>query len=147
MGEISSRSHCFVRFHVRRRHTDGGSFTTDDTDGAGVPLSSTSTLCFVDMAGNEAPSRAPALIMSPHLRDLISFSRVIQALEKRQGCKPTTPHPYVPYRDASLTRLLQPFLSGINGARFALIATVSPHTSALDATRSTLRLARLATRL
>ena len=59
-------------------------------------------------------------------RDLLSFSRLLKQLEKcrhRRGSPMSTPFSF---RDVALTRLLQPFLIGIDGARFPLITTMSP---------------------
>lgn len=45
--------------------------------------------------------------------------------------------PHVPYRDSKLTQILQPSLAG--DARVAVIATMNPSPSAIEETKSTLK--------
>ena len=153
----SSQSHCFVRFHVRPRVStelldhqsslvDLGSAPCANVvlHNADVRRSSVATLCFVDTASSETTVHLPPLVVTRQwvlLTCLLSFSQLkhLEQCRRRQSSPMSAP---VSFRDVA--RLLQPFLSGIDGARFSLIATVSPHSSAVEASKSSLRVAHQA---
>ena len=102
LNERSSRSHCLVKLHIKRRSDDGGK---------GVRMS---TFLFVDLAGSERINRtgaegsAKAEAQSIN-SSLSALGRVIKALGAHAN-KGGNAH--VPYRDAALTMLLRDSFGG-----------------------------------
>ncbi|XP_077526588.1 kinesin-like protein KIF11 [Haemaphysalis longicornis] len=123
LNAASSRSHTVfsVTVHIRETTADG------------EELLKTGKLNLVDLAGSENIGRSGA--MDRRAREagninqsLLTLGRVITALVDKA--------PHVPYRESKLTRLLQDSLGG--RTKTSIIATISPGTSGLDETLSTL---------
>ena len=102
LNQRSSRSHCLVKLHIKRRSDDGAK---------GVRMS---TFLFVDLAGSERINRtgsegsAKAEAQSIN-SSLSALGRVIKALGAHAN-KGGNAH--VPYRDAALTMLLRDSFGG-----------------------------------
>ena len=135
----SSRSHAVLRLRV-------------ETDVRGVRFEA--TLCVVDLAGSEKPKRRKsgehsqngqrAWVSAPETRfhEGVGINKSLSALNhvlRQMGdrLKPS-------FRNATLTRLLQPTLQG--RAKLALICCVAPGTAQLEETRRTLQFGRRAAR-
>ncbi|OAG33524.1 hypothetical protein NEIG_02037 [Nematocida sp. ERTm5] len=117
MNRESSRSHAVLKLTIRLK---------------GVR----SSLVFVDLAGSERVSsaRTSGTTLKEGAcinKSLLALTSVISKLSKKQA--------HIPYRDAKLTRLLQPSFSG--SSKTVLICAISPTPSCIDETISTLSLA------
>ncbi|CAI5774769.1 KIF11 [Podarcis lilfordi] len=129
MNQYSSRSHSVfsVTLHMKETTTDG------------EELVKIGKLNLVDLAGSENIGRSGAVDKRAREagtinQSLLTLGRVITALVER------TPH--VPYRESKLTRILQDSLGG--RTKTSIIATVSPASSNLEETLSTLEYAHRA---
>ncbi|KAL3680266.1 hypothetical protein R1sor_023222 [Riccia sorocarpa] len=126
MNKDSSRSHCIMTLHV-----DSNLFI-----GEGAPITRYGRMLFVDLAGSErlkkSKSSGDMLRETGNInRSLFTLGKVISALsEGKRG------DGMVPYRESLLTKLLMESLGGNSLA--LMIACVSPASSALDETLSTL---------
>ncbi|KAI5192480.1 hypothetical protein NEMIN01_2044 [Nematocida minor] len=117
MNRESSRSHTILKITIKKQ----GKKTS---------------LVFVDLAGSERVSTAntsgATLKEGASInKSLLALTSVISKLSKKQA--------HIPYRDAKLTRILQPSLAG--PAKTVIICAVSPVPSCIDETISTLALA------
>jgi hypothetical protein len=146
MNLKSSRSHCVftIRLRTQRKLKDGRLY---DIHGK---------LHLVDLAGSEcAKSAALDKGIDGSYRDrgrersninksLLTLGRVILMLnEQCKNSKKQSQSPVrIPYRDSKLTRILQDSLGG--HCKTIIIATVSPSTSAIEETMSTLNYAQSA---
>eukprot|EP00887_Chlorella_sp_A99_P006352 scaffold3.g6352.t1 len=127
MNDRSSRSHAIFTLALE--------VTT--LDACGVPQWRASRLRLVDLAGSERAKRSGA--EGDRLREaaninssLSALSQVISALVDCQRGKAVP----VPYRNSRLTQLLCDSLGG--NSRTCLVATISPCSSSLEETASTL---------
>ncbi|XP_070180294.1 kinesin-like protein KIF28 [Littorina saxatilis] len=133
MNSNSSRSHLIVTLHFNQF------MVTAD----GRRVKRKSQLKFVDLAGSERASTTGATgdrLREGNMinRSLTGLASVINALANAEKGKRT----FVPYRETSLTRLMQEALGG--NCATTLIATVSPASRNYDETLSTLRFAHRA---
>ncbi|XP_067935963.1 kinesin-like protein KIF11-B [Watersipora subatra] len=123
MNATSSRSHTVftVTIHTKENAVDG------------EELVKTGKLNLVDLAGSENIGRSGAVDRRAREagninQSLLTLGRVITSLVDRQ--------PHVPYRESKLTRILQDSLGG--KTKTSIIATISPASSNLEETLSTL---------
>lgn len=131
MNATSSRAHTVLTI----------SFTQIQYDDSGKPLNrKQSNINLVDLAGSERASKTGAtgdtLKEGSNInKSLSTLGRVITTLAKRaSGGKEV-----VPYRESSLTRILQNALGG--NSKTTMIAAISPATYNIEETISTLRYA------
>ncbi|KAH9520444.1 Kinesin- protein 11, partial [Bulinus truncatus] len=123
MNAVSSRSHSVfsVTIHIKENTIDG------------EELLKTGKLYLVDLAGSENIARSGAVDKRAREagninQSLLTLGRVITALVEHA--------PHIPYRESKLTRLLQDSLGG--RTKTSIIATISPASSNLEETLSTL---------
>ncbi|XP_061545979.1 kinesin-like protein KIF11 [Phycodurus eques] len=126
MNAYSSRSHSVfsVTIHMKELTLDG------------EELVKIGKLNLVDLAGSENIGRSGAVDKRAREagninQSLLTLGRVITALVEKR--------PHVPYRESKLTRILQDSLGG--RTKTSIIATVSPSSSNLEETLSTLEYA------
>ncbi|XP_038143374.1 kinesin-like protein KIF11 isoform X1 [Cyprinodon tularosa] len=126
MNAYSSRSHSVfsVTIHMKEITLDG------------EELVKIGKLNLVDLAGSENIGRSGAVDKRAREagninQSLLTLGRVITALVEKR--------PHVPYRESKLTRILQDSLGG--RTKTSIIATVSPSSSNLEETLSTLEYA------
>ncbi|KAM4730443.1 LOW QUALITY PROTEIN: kinesin-like protein KIF11 [Anableps anableps] len=127
MNAYSSRSHLrvlSVTIHMKEITLDG------------EELVKIGKLNLVDLAGSENIGRSGAVDKRAREagninQSLLTLGRVITALVEKR--------PHVPYRESKLTRILQDSLGG--RTKTSIIATVSPSSSNLEETLSTLEYA------
>lgn len=126
MNAYSSRSHSVfsVTIHMKEITMDG------------EELVKIGKLNLVDLAGSENIGRSGAVDKRAREagninQSLLTLGRVITALVEKR--------PHVPYRESKLTRILQDSLGG--RTRTSIIATVSPSSSNMEETLSTLEYA------
>ncbi|XP_061767489.1 kinesin-like protein KIF11 isoform X2 [Nerophis ophidion] len=126
MNAYSSRSHSVfsVTIHMKEITMDG------------EELVKIGKLNLVDLAGSENIGRSGAVDKRAREagninQSLLTLGRVITALVEKR--------PHVPYRESKLTRILQDSLGG--RTKTSIIATVSPSSSNLEETLSTLEYA------
>ncbi|XP_051936738.1 kinesin-like protein KIF11 [Hippocampus zosterae] len=123
MNAYSSRSHSVFSVTIHMKET-----TLD-----GEELVKIGKLNLVDLAGSENIGRSGAVDKRAREagsinQSLLTLGRVITALVEKR--------PHVPYRESKLTRILQDSLGG--RTKTSIIATVSPSSSNLEETLSTL---------
>lgn len=99
----------------------------------------TTVSTFVDLAGSERSkqthTKGASLKEGGHInKSLLALTSVISKLSKKQL--------HIPYRDAKLTRILQPSLAG--ESLTTIICTISPSPQCVEETASTLSLANRA---
>ncbi|XP_077351865.1 kinesin-like protein KIF11 isoform X3 [Festucalex cinctus] len=126
LNAYSSRSHSVfsVTMHMKELTLDG------------EELVKIGKLNLVDLAGSENIGRSGAVDKRAREagninQSLLTLGRVITALVEKR--------PHVPYRESKLTRILQDSLGG--RTKTSIIATVSPSSSNLEETLSTLEYA------
>ncbi|XP_056147810.1 kinesin-like protein KIF11 [Lampris incognitus] len=126
LNAYSSRSHSVfsITIHMREITLDG------------EELVKIGKLNLVDLAGSENIGRSGAVDKRAREagninQSLLTLGRVITALVEKR--------PHVPYRESKLTRILQDSLGG--RTKTSIIATVSPSSSNLEETLSTLEYA------
>lgn len=126
MNEWSSRSHAIFRVIIESK-------PVQESDDGKVLFS---TLNFVDLAGSERISKSFEMNAMRHEegkainKSLLFLGTVIRKLAKQD-----TSH--IPFRDSKLTRILQSSLGG--NARTSIICTISPASSNLTTSISTLK--------
>mmetsp|Transcript_16797 Transcript_16797/g.46931 ORF Transcript_16797/g.46931 Transcript_16797/m.46931 type:complete len:884 (+) Transcript_16797:140-2791(+) len=147
MNKHSSRSHCVVLIKVVRQEVPAGMLTNDGkveaTPGAAVKVRQTmGQLTIVDLAGSERIKKSAA--QDKRLKEAININtsllmlgNVIQSLASRQS--------HVPFRDSSLTRMLESSLSG--NSRCAMLVCLAPEPSHVSESLSTLEFASRAMRV
>jgi kinesin family member 11 len=123
MNMNSSRSHCVFSITIRMK----------ESTPAGEDLIKVGKLNLVDLAGSENIGRSGAVTQRAKEAGLINQSlltlgRVITSLVEHA--------PHVPYRESKLTRLLQDSLGG--KTKTCIIATISPSSTSVEETLSTL---------
>ncbi|KAG5469499.1 hypothetical protein LSCM1_02721 [Leishmania martiniquensis] len=125
LNEHSSRSHVILTFEIHRYNRVGKS-----------------VINLVDLAGSESASRANTEGISLREggfinRSLLTLGNVVDAIVERR--------PYVPYRDAKLTRLLRTCLGG-SGITL-ILCCVNPSRENFDQTVATLRFTQRAMKI
>eukprot|EP00397_Hematodinium_sp_SG-2012_P004277 GEMP01004288.1.p1 GENE.GEMP01004288.1~~GEMP01004288.1.p1 ORF type:complete len:1118 (+),score=289.91 GEMP01004288.1:86-3439(+) len=140
----SSRSHALLILTVEHRWRDANCVSIAD-DAAPVK-SQTARLTLVDLAGAESMEvshggHVNAAGVATNL-GLLMLGRVISALAKNPSKTPGGAHERVPYRDSTLTRIMQSSLSG--KAVTQMLACVSPAAHELHLTTHTLGYAQSA---
>ncbi|XP_075626431.1 kinesin-like protein KIF19 [Balearica regulorum gibbericeps] len=126
-NRTSSRSHAVLQVTVHQRHRGGGLRH--------------GRLLMIDLAGSEraaqTQNRGRRMKEGAHInRSLLALGNCIQALSRQASTK------YINYRDSKLTRLLKHSLEG--NSRTVMIAHISPASTAVEETRSTLAYAHRA---
>lgn len=159
-NERSNRSHCVLQVHVHSfdiasAQQDGGRGVAEDGEHrheSGQPYSSeddfTATLAFVDLAGSERVARTAASGLRLQEarginKSLFALSQLVKALEKiglDEDAGRSCSDSHLPYRDAKLTQLLQPSLSG--AGRTVIICCVCLADMYHEETARTLHFAR-----
>lgn len=132
LNERSSRSHCLVQIYLSLSEDDGK--TTKNP-----------TFMFVDLAGSERMKKSgvdgtrskEATVINSSLTVL---GRVIQALGKKSSSDTSCNYIHVPYRDSTLTMLLQPVFT--DRACASVIVNVSSESEHLDETMGSLKFAK-----
>uniref|UniRef100_A0A1A8SH98 Kinesin-like protein n=1 Tax=Nothobranchius rachovii TaxID=451742 RepID=A0A1A8SH98_9TELE len=127
MNETSSRSHAVFNIIFTQKRYDA---ETDNTS------EKVSKISLVDLAGSENIGRSGAVDKRAREagninQSLLTLGRVITALVEKR--------PHIPYRESKLTRILQDSLGG--RTKTSIIATVSPSSSNMEETMSTLEYA------
>jgi hypothetical protein len=137
-NEGSSRSHTIIRLTIEA--SDRADMTVDDGAQVGRTLS---FLNLIDLAGSES---AKAQTQSTHRlegsfinKSLLTLGTVINKLSEGGAA-------HIPFRDSKLTRLLQGSLTG-NGARVAVICTITPTSAQAEETHNTLKFASRAKKI
>lgn len=123
LNKNSSRSHCIFSVIIHTR----------ESTPEGEDLLKVGKLNLVDLAGAENIGRSGATDARRREamfinQSLVTLGRVITSLVEK--------NPHIPYRESKLTRLLQESLGG--RTKTCIIATVTPASSHLDETLSTL---------
>ncbi|KAJ3035299.1 hypothetical protein HDV00_004075 [Rhizophlyctis rosea] len=136
MNEKSSRSHTILRMVIESREKSMDKPNDSRVSYSGVVR--VSTLNLVDLAGSERVGHTGAegirLKEGGHInKSLLTLGTVISKLSDGGD------RVHIPYRDSKLTRILQPSLGG--NARTAIICTITPASSHVDETVSTLKFA------
>lgn len=139
----SSRSHALLTLAVDRRWTR-------PSDGA--TLSRVAQVQLVDLAGAESMTRAHGGAADRAgcavNAGLLVLGRVLEGLAARGSVKGATGAlPRLPFRDSTLTRLLETALGGGGSGRTWMLATVSPDEADAADTAATLRWAATARRV
>jgi hypothetical protein len=134
MNERSSRSHSCFTIRVEQKQT------TESSNGIAREICLHAKLNLVDLAGSERAKKTGAtgdtLKEGANInKSLMCLGNVITALSEG-GSR------HIPYRDSSLTRLLQESLGG--NAQTLMLAAISPADYNFDETLSTLRYAHRA---
>lgn len=125
LNEHSSRSHIILTFEIHRANRPGKT-----------------VINLVDLAGSESASRANTEGLSLREggyinRSLLTLGNVVDAIVEKR--------PYVPYRDAKLTRILRTCLGGV-GITF-ILCCVNPARENFDQTVATLRFTQRAMKI
>ncbi|KPI88152.1 putative kinesin [Leptomonas seymouri] len=125
LNEHSSRSHIILSFEIHRANRHGKT-----------------VINLVDLAGSESASRANTEGLSLREggyinRSLLTLGNVVDAIVEKR--------PYVPYRDAKLTRILRTCLGGV-GITF-ILCCVNPSRENFDQTVATLRFTQRAMKI
>lgn len=132
MNRQSSRSHALFTLRIKTRGMPKME-TAVSNQNPGIRVICT----FVDLAGSERVKQSEAARAKEGAcinKSLLALTSVIAKLSAGS--------PHVPFRDAKLTRILQPVLSG--RARTLIICTVSPECRWIEETLATLNLANRA---
>eukprot|EP00928_Gymnodinium_smaydae_P021817 TRINITY_DN1853_c1_g3_i2.p1 TRINITY_DN1853_c1_g3~~TRINITY_DN1853_c1_g3_i2.p1 ORF type:complete len:1277 (+),score=261.58 TRINITY_DN1853_c1_g3_i2:353-3832(+) len=134
MNALSSRSHAVVLINVER--------VVDGDRGVAGSSRQRARLCAVDLAGSERMAQEGAT--QERMREsrnintsLLALGNMISKLAQRNSRQQGAVH--VPYRDSKLTHLISESLMG--NCRTSMVACVSPASSALFTTESTVRFA------
>ncbi len=148
-NDVSSRSHTIFRVIVESQARDENLLDTSDEKqahpqkrGSGRGAVRVSTLNLVDLAGSENAVKAGA---SQRVRETGYINKSLLALGTVIWKITENSTTHVPYRDSKLTRILE---SSLNGrSRIAMICTVSPASSNIEESLSTLKFAQRAKRI
>lgn len=124
----SSRSHAIVQVNI----------TLERTSPTGERTARTSRLNLVDLAGSEKWN-TDIPMDEAHSLELKNINASLSALGNCIAALAEPGRKHIPYRDSTLTRVLQDSLGG--NTQSCLIATVSPSLNASDETIRTLRFA------
>ena len=130
-NEGSSRSHTVIKVTIEA--SDRPEFLKDKTSAART----ISTLTMVDLAGSESAkaevNKNQRVEGSFINKSLLTLGTVIHKLSDG-GAQ------HIPFRDSKLTRILSNSLSG-NGARIAVVCTITPASTQAEETHNTLKFA------
>ena len=137
-NEGSSRSHTVIRLAIEAN--DRPEFATEPVDRVGRTLS---YLTMVDLAGSESAkaevNRSQRVEGSFINKSLLTLGTVIHKLSEGGAV-------HIPFRDSKLTRILSNSLTG-NGARVAVICTITPASIQAEETHNTLKFASRAKKI
>lgn len=137
-NEGSSRSHTIIRITIEA--SDRADGLTDPNLRLGRTLS---FLNLIDLAGSESAkaevNKNQRMEGSFINKSLLTLGTVIHKLSDGKAV-------HIPFRDSKLTRLLQASLTG-NGARIAVICTITPASTQAEETHNTLKFASRAKRI
>lgn len=128
-NEKSSRSHALLQLSLEVESRGLESVTT---------IIRRAKLNLVDLAGSEKWDTDVSM-GTDRCKELTSINQSLSALGNVISALSNRKRTHIPYRDSKLTRLLQDSLGG--NTRTVVIATISPSTSALEETISTLMFA------
>lgn len=128
-NEKSSRSHALLQLSVEVESRGLESVTT---------IIRRAKLNLVDLAGSEKWDTDVSM-GTDRCKELTSINQSLSALGNVISALSNRKRTHIPYRDSKLTRLLQDSLGG--NTRTVVIATISPSTSALEETISTIMFA------
>lgn len=131
-NEGSSRSHTVIKVSIEA--SDRPEFATNPNAHIGRTLSS---LTMVDLAGSESAkaeiNKNQRVEGSYINKSLLTLGTVIHKLSDGKAA-------HIPFRDSKLTRILSNSLSG-NGARIAVVCTITPASTQAEETHNTLKFA------
>lgn len=131
-NEGSSRSHTIIRLAIEANERP--EFATDPNAMVGRTMS---YLTMVDLAGSESAkaevNRSQRVEGSFINKSLLTLGTVIHKLSEGGAV-------HIPFRDSKLTRILSNSLTG-NGARMAVICTITPASTQAEETHNTLKFA------
>jgi hypothetical protein len=137
-NEGSSRSHTVIRLAIEAN--DRPEFANEPGDRVGRTLS---YLTMVDLAGSEsakAEKNASQRMEGSFInKSLLTLGTVIHKLSEGGAV-------HIPFRDSKLTRILSNSLTG-NGARVAVICTITPASIQAEETHNTLKFASRAKKI
>jgi len=137
-NEGSSRSHTVIRLAIEAN--DRPEFASEPGDRVGRTLS---YLTMVDLAGSEsakAEKNASQRMEGSFInKSLLTLGTVIHKLSEGGAV-------HIPFRDSKLTRILSNSLTG-NGARVAVICTITPASIQAEETHNTLKFASRAKKI
>ena len=135
MNEYSSRSHTIFQIIIE---IETKSFSNDSENGPRIIRRSKINL--VDLAGSETMKENKiASLNQKRINELTSINQSLSCLGNCVRALSQLNRTHVPYRDSKLTRLLQDSLGGNTKTTF--IVTISPDSSALSESISTLQFA------
>lgn len=126
---VSSRSHAIVQLHVTTHHSAG--------NGSGQMVRK-SRLNLVDLAGSEKWN-TDVEMEEVHSQELKNINTSLSALGNCIGALTEAGRKHIPYRDSTLTRVLQDSFGG--NTQSCLIATVNATQDSSDETIRTLQFA------
>ena len=124
----SSRSHAFLTLHLERRTMEPG----------GAERRQTTRFHLVDLAGSENFSAVSAAAASIN-GGLLALGKVLMALASDK------PAPHIPYRDATLTKMLKQVLTG--NCLNLMLACINPTAGGAAESHNTLRYAQQASQV
>jgi len=131
-NEGSSRSHTIIRLAIEANERP--EFAEDPNAVVGRTMS---YLTMVDLAGSESAkaevNRSQRMEGSYINKSLLTLGTVIHKLSEGGAV-------HIPFRDSKLTRILSNSLTG-NGARMAVICTITPASTQAEETHNTLKFA------
>ncbi|GMI14055.1 hypothetical protein TrVE_jg2946 [Triparma verrucosa] len=133
MNDVSSRSHAVLQLSVEA-----------ESVGEDFSVLKRAKLNLVDLAGSEKMN-TKANITRGHKNELTNINSSLSTLGNVMAALGDKSRTHVPYRDSKLTRLLQDSLGG--NTKTTVICCVSPCSSAVDETTSTLKFADRARRV
>ncbi|KAJ1982596.1 hypothetical protein H4R35_000222 [Dimargaris xerosporica] len=141
MNDRSSRSHTIFRMVIESRERPGDDKAEDPASPAYSGAVKVSCLNLVDLAGSERVAHTGAegarLREGAHInKSLLALGTVIAKLTETDHDRTSV---HIPYRDSKLTRILEPSLGG--NAKTAIICTVTPASTHVEETISTLKFA------
>ncbi len=137
MNEYSSRSHTIFQIIIEIETTSSNNGNDGDS---GPRVIRRSKINLVDLAGSETMKENKiASLNQKRISELTSINQSLSCLGNCVRALSQANRTHVPYRDSKLTRLLQDSLGGNTKTTF--IVTISPDSSALSESISTLQFA------
>lgn len=137
-NEGSSRSHTIIRLSIEAN--DRPEFAKNPNERIGRTFS---YLTMVDLAGSESAkaeiNRSQRMEGSFINKSLLTLGTVISKLSEGGAV-------HIPFRDSKLTRILSNSLTG-NGARIAVVCTITPASTQAEETHNTLKFASRAKKI
>ncbi|KAK9821387.1 hypothetical protein WJX74_007412 [Apatococcus lobatus] len=131
-NEGSSRSHTLIRLSV-----ESSERPDPDADPRAAVARTLSFLNLIDLAGSES---AKVTLNKGQTREGAFINKSLLTLGSVIGKLSDGNAAHIPFRDSKLTRLLQASLTG-NGARVAVVCTITPASSQAEETHNTLKFA------